>query len=373
MIFGRLTIAFTLLLSLALQLAPPAIACGPFSIDPIFVFHESPDLPFQEFTKGKIGIVQPTFGRKTLVIAYRYLNGGFFTDDEQSALVESLKGTAPEEDGGTALKGWIAARKELLPENEALPEIYVERKNASYDFFPNCAKNAFDVATATLKDRVASYGAADRNVHDWIAAQDLVFENCSGGSHIPAATNPGSPTWLSKDRDYQIAAAFFYSLKFDESRRRFEKIAADIDSPWQDTATYLIARTLVRQASLSKDEAEKSDLNTKAEVGLQNIASRSPSFQASAKKLLALVQFRLHPEERESELAHTLTSMNGNENLQQDVTDYVWLIDRAEAKILAAEKKRKEELKPPEEREKPDRSFPNEGARLVSKHAHGAN
>src|SRR2546423_10419405 len=330
MLFRRFFLVLGLLFSWLVQLAPPATACGPFSIDPIFVFHESPDLPFQEFTKGKIGIVQPTFGRKTLVIAYRYLNGGFFTDEEQSALVEALQGTAPEDNGGNALKTWIEARKESLQENETLPEIYVERKNASYDFFPNCAKNAFEVATTTLKDRVASYGAADQNVHDWIAAQDLVFENCSGGSHIPGATNPGSPTWLSKDRDYQIAAAFFYSLKFDESRRRFAKIAADIDSPWQDTATYLIARTLVRQASLSKDEAEKSDLNTKAEVGLQNIAARSPSFQASAKKLLGLVQLRLHPEEREAERSHTLTSTNGNENLRQDVTDYVWLVDRAE-------------------------------------------
>src|SRR6185295_20118327 len=100
------------------------------SIDPIFVFHESPDLPFREFTRGKIGIVQPTFGRKTLVIAYRYLNGGMFSDEEQSALVEALTGKVPEADGESALKAWIAARKALLPENEALPEIYLERKNA---------------------------------------------------------------------------------------------------------------------------------------------------------------------------------------------------------------------------------------------------
>ena len=148
----RRTIVFALSLSTAtaLNLFPPARACGPFTIDPIFVFRESPDLPFEDFTKGRIGIVRPGFGRKTLVIAYRYLNGGFFTDDEQSALVEALKGTAPEEDGGNALKGWIAARKELLPENEALPEIYVERKNASYDFFPNCAKNDTRVTTGYL-------------------------------------------------------------------------------------------------------------------------------------------------------------------------------------------------------------------------------
>jgi hypothetical protein len=359
----RLIIVLVLIVSLSIQLASPTKACGPFSIEPIFVFHESPDLPFREFTKGKIGIIQPTFGRKTLVIAYRYLNGGMFSDDEQNALVEALAGQAPEENGADALKAWIAARRELLTENDSLPEIYRERKSSGYDFFPNCAKNAFEVAASTLKDRVSSYGAADPNVKEWITAQDLVFQNCSGGEHIPTPATAGGPRWLQKDREYQIAAAFFYSLNFDEARSRFAKIATDIDSPWQDTANYLVARTLVRQASLTKDEAAKLDLNSKAEMALQSLASQSASFQTSAKKLLALVKFRLHPEERVQELAPTL-AMSGNENLRQDLIDYVWLVDQFEARILTAEKKRKDALKPPEEREREGRTFPDEQSRL---------
>ncbi|HEX3086506.1 MAG TPA: hypothetical protein VHP99_18370, partial [Pyrinomonadaceae bacterium] len=364
MMLCRFIIVLVLIVSFSIQLASPTKACGPFSIEPIFVFHESPDLPFREFTKGKIGIVKPTFGRKTLVIAYRYLNGGMFSDDEQNALVEALHGKAPEEDGAAALKAWIAARQELLPEKQTLPEIYLERRTGGYDFFPNCAKNAFEVATTTLKDRVGSYGATDPSVKEWMAAQDTVFQNCSGGSHIPGPANPGTPRWLQKDREYQIAAALFYSLNFEEARRQFAKIADDVDSPWQDTAKYLVARTFVRQASLIKDEAEKLDLNGKAEIALTNLASTSPSFQNSAKKLLALVKFRLHPEDRVQELARTLAGMSGNENLRQDLIDYVWLVDQAEARILAAEKKRKEALKPPAEREREGRNFPDEESRL---------
>ena len=63
-----------------------AKACGPSYLQPIFVFEGSPDLPLQEFAAGKIGIVRPTFGRKTLLIAYRYLNGGSFAAEEQTAL-----------------------------------------------------------------------------------------------------------------------------------------------------------------------------------------------------------------------------------------------------------------------------------------------
>jgi hypothetical protein len=339
-------IALSLLICIVTQLAPPARACGPFSIDPVFVFHHSPDLPFEQYTKGKIGIVQPTFGRKTLVIAYHYLNGGVYSDFEQQALADALRGTAPEPDGLDALNNWIAARRELLKPDESLPEIYVERKHQGYDYFPNCAQNAFEVATTTLKSRIASYGADDQNVREWTAGQDSVFQNCSSGSHIPAPVPAAAPAWLKKDRDYQTAAAFFYSLNFEEARRRFAAIAADMDSPWQDTANYLLARTLVRQASLTKDDGATRELFAKAEIELQNLIGQSSAFQNSARKLLGLVQFRLHPQERVEELARTLAGTGGNENLGQDLIDYVWLLDGIEAKILAAEKKRKEALKP---------------------------
>ncbi len=107
---SRQSLALLLLLALVLQVAPSAKGCGPETLQPIFIFSNSPDLPFQEFTGGKIGIVQPSFGRKTLVIAYRYLTGGSFSSEEQKALVEALKGTPPEGDGESELEG-VAGRK----------------------------------------------------------------------------------------------------------------------------------------------------------------------------------------------------------------------------------------------------------------------
>src|SRR5438132_7944026 len=121
----RALISFSVLTAITFNLASPARACGPFTIDPIFIFKESPDLPFEEFTRGKLGIIKPTFGRKTLVIAYRYLNGGSFSDEEQKELVSALHGEGPEPTDDVALKGWIAARTELTPQEE-LPEIYQE-------------------------------------------------------------------------------------------------------------------------------------------------------------------------------------------------------------------------------------------------------
>ena len=141
-------LAIALVALVLLNYAAPAVGCGPWPTEPIFVFKESPDLPFSDFTAGKIGIVRPSLGRKTLVIAYRYLNGGSFTGDEQQQLLEALKGTAPEEDSIEAVKAWVKARQELLGDDQKLPQIYTEReKGGTYDFFPNCTSNAFEVAT----------------------------------------------------------------------------------------------------------------------------------------------------------------------------------------------------------------------------------
>lgn len=338
----RQTLVSALSLLLLLQTVPTVRACGPESLEPIFVFRESPDLPFSDFTAGKIGIVQPTFGKKTLAIAYRYLNGGAFSPDDQKELVIALKGSPPEDDDDKAIKAWIAARQELAGKDERLPEIYAERKNGGYDFFPNCARNAFEVAIQTLKDRSAQYGADDRNVRDWLAAQDLVFQNCSGGSTIPADPGPGLATWLVKDRQYQIAAAYFYSLDFDKARLRFAAIAADVESPWRETADYLIARTLVRQASLASGKAKQRDLYSRAEDHLEILLARNSVLNPAQRRLLGLVKYRIHPEQRLRELAQNLAGRGWDDNVKQDLIDYSWLLAKFQKQVEEEEQRREE-------------------------------
>ncbi len=344
-------LAVTLVVLLLLNYAAPAIACGPWPTEPIFVFKESPDLPFAEFTAGKIGIVRPSLGRKTLVIAYRYLNGGSFTGEEQRELLDALKGAAPEEDSTEdAVKAWVKTRKELFGDDQKLPQIYADRQNGgSYDFFPNCTPNAFEVATETLKVRAASYGAESASVKAWLETQDTVFENCSGGSHVPTQLGEESPTWLRKDRAYQIAASYFYSLNFDEARIRFEQIAADNDSPWKDLAAYLIGRTLVRQASLTENQTKKREVCAQAETHLEVLIAAGGKFANASRKLLALVKYHSHPEERVVELGQLLATGN-DDNLRQDLIDYDWLFDKLQTRILKDEEQRREstEEKPPE-------------------------
>lgn len=352
MIVVRRTIALLILFAIGCHFAPVARACGPEYLTPIFVFKTSPDLPFTDYVKGSIGIVQPTFGSKTLLIAYRYLNGGAFTGDEQQSLVEALQGEAPERNQDAAIKAWIAMRKQFVGEQENLPEIYAERKNGGHDFFPNCVGNAFEVATETLENRAGAYGNDDPNVRDWIAAQDIVFSNCEGGSSIPTEAAADRPNWLRQDRDYQIAAALFYSTQFDEARKRFERIAGDTASTWHATADYLVARTLVRQASLIDDVKKKEELYAQAETRLNILAAQRNQFAGAARKLIALIKYRTRPEERVRELAQQLA--NGNtDDLRQAVIDYVWLLDKFEAEAIKKEQERKDALK--EKKEEPPR------------------
>jgi hypothetical protein len=339
-------VSLILALALLLQATPLLLACGPEYILPIFKFTQSPDLPFDGFAKGNIGILQSTFGRKTLVIAHRYLGGGTYTEDEQKALVAALKGKGSEEQNDAAIKAWIETRKLILPDEKTPPAIYDERRQSGYDFFPNCTSNAFEVATQTLKDRVTSYGSDDLNVRDWLQAQDVVFKNCAEGSEPPAPVSTGSPRWLQKDRDYQIAASYFYLLNFNEARSRFEKISEDGESDWQEVAAYLVGRTMVRQASLSSNDKDQQTLYEQAETQLINQSARGGKFQNAAKRLLGLVKFRIHPQERVRELAQTLDEQSGNENLRQDLIDYTWLLDKFDEQVQKEEEERKRQANP---------------------------
>lgn len=353
---GRQIVAAGVMALLILHHALPTMACGPFSVEPVFVFEGSPDLPFTEFTSGKIGIIKPSFGRKTLTIAFRYLNGGSFTTDEQKTLATALRGTAMEKPATDPVKIWIATRTEFLGENEKLPPIYTERNFGGLDFFPNCTPNAFEVATETLKARVASYGADDKNVRAWLEAQDIVFQNCYSSGKLPPALGDESIEWLRKDRDYQIAAANFYSLNFDQARTLFAAIALDSASPWQETADYLVGRTWVRQASLTENETQRAELYRQAELYLQALQIRTTKFARATQRLVSLVKYRIHPEERVGELARVLAYQNGNDNLGQDLIDYVWLVDKFETEELEEIEKRKNPPKEPVEPER-DRFF----------------
>jgi hypothetical protein len=242
---------------------------------------------------------------------------------------------------------WTNARAKILA---TATEITNEKKVPyDYSFYQNCLGDAFNTAAKTLEDRIAKYGV-NENTKDWLNGQDVVFSTCGGGERVPEAVNANAPEWLIKDRQYQTAAALFYSSKFPEAREKFEQIANDQNSPWNKTAKFIVARTYIRQASLigldesvaNEDErkaqeqqvnAQKSELLQKAAVQLRNVLDdKSMSdFHNSARKLLDLVKFRSDAAGRQKELAEILSKSGENSNIYNDLTDYIWLLDKPQS------------------------------------------
>ena len=311
---------------------PRVRACGPFTLEAIFVHTVHPGYPMDRFAAGRIGVVQPTYARSYLYVAYRYLYGSSFTPDEQKALTSLWKDrlefgwSAGDEDW---VKTWLEARKKVVSADPAAISVYRSREKPNeYESFLNCQKDSFDTAIATLNERIAKYGADNANVRAWLEAQDQVFSNCAGGSSIPAELPSDVDALMRADRAYQIAAANFYSTNFDAAQKGFESIASDSASPWRTNATYLVARTLARKGSLGPPEQKQESLIA-AETQLRKILADKnlSSLHPASARLLNLVRLRAHPAERLKELAQTLTTKTANPSLKQDLWDYTVLLD----------------------------------------------
>lgn len=311
----------------------PAVGCGPFSLDAVFTFTAHPEFPLERFAAGEIGVVQPSLARSYLFVAYRQLSGNTFNAQEQKALIalwnERLNFTYADYDEEWP-KVWLTARQKV-PGVTAAPKIGVDRRREKpneYDSYLNCQQDAFETAASTLDQRIKKFGLDSNAVKVWVAGQDQVFANCSEGQTIPTALAEGDDPLLRADRAYQIAAATFYAADFDNAKLKFEAIARDKSSPWRGTAAYLVARSLLRKASLGPAEKKNESLALAEEQLNKVLNDRSlVTIQPAAGKLLNLVRLRFHPDVKLHELAQALLKKN-NETLKQDLWDYTVLLDQ---------------------------------------------
>ena len=310
-------------------------ACGPWFTDAIFVFSKHPDFPLETFASGKLGVVNPTWARSYLVVAYRTLSGNPLSNTEAKA-IKSLWDDRLNNGGDgyddTWLKKWNEARKQV-PSVQKPAEISVYRsreKPHEYESFLNCQADAFVNATAALNERISRFGADSPQVRDWLTAQDTVFTNCGEGRHIPENVGADQDAAIRADRAYQIAAANFYATNFDEARQQFDAIAQDKQSPWRTVAPYLAARSMLRKGSFADKDEDARPALSDAESRLNSIL-KDRSLKAShhaAGRLLNLVRLRLHPEEKLHELGHSILKKDANDDFKQSVWDYTVLLDK---------------------------------------------
>jgi Tetratricopeptide repeat len=305
--------ALRLLIAVLILAVPVELpGCGPFLPEALFHMTGWPEAP-AEFAHGQLGILQPTYERLYQVIAYRYLSGVGLNDAERQAVLAAPQPMIYVGAPATIQKPWLAARNNIpgvTPLRQLEPYRQVH-KQGYFDTYLNCNDDAFRTAAATL-ERIQRTGAAA----EWIAAQDMVFSNCSQGTAVP---QPASDARLRADRAYQIASAKFYSEQYDAARQDFQTIAADASSPWHDIAPYLAARCLLRAGRFAEAETE-----------LRGIAA-DPALKrwhAPASRLLNYVEAHLRPADRMHELALALVRPGSEATIGQDLIDYRMLFDR---------------------------------------------
>jgi hypothetical protein len=217
---ARISLAVTLVFTLIIP-PPPASACGPFFRLAAYTDSRSPDLPYSDFMKGRLGLVQPSYWDIFLFAAYRNLSGAPFSASELAAL-EKATGTNPalpsasDQAATTNQKTeetlWQEALATTSPPrhgvsfSDAKGVIRAEMHDSNYLWFYNCLPDAFRIARETLAKRRAQFGADSAAVQSWLDAQQAVFENCSGSSSygqppkeavIPGPAAPGPRTALS--------------------------------------------------------------------------------------------------------------------------------------------------------------------------------
>jgi hypothetical protein len=340
---GTLTLKWALAIGIVVGLlcSRPAFSCGPFLEQAIFTYTLHPDLPLTSYAQGQLGILQPTYAQSYLYVAYRYLIGMGFNHEEQEALLalwdERLNPQADllNPNANAAIKAWSEARARIA-DGGPPPQVNVfktlEARNGLFysHAYVNCPADAFLTAARTLTERIGQFGADSDAVRQWVRAQDQVFGNCSGARVIPAPAVPQSPEILHKDRAYQIAAAHFYAGELAVAERLFRDIADDPASPWRPLAPYLVARALLRQGSLIPryHEVDKAKLTEAKQIlhailGDKNLQVIHPA----TNRLLAVVRFRLEPDERLHELAQSLLTPNIGPMLKQHLWDYTLLLD----------------------------------------------
>jgi hypothetical protein len=246
---------FTSLITAVAPVFGPAIACGPPPAGPAYIDvfgGETPDL--NAFYDGRAGLITEESPRAMLYMDWRLLHG-LPVGRDAGAKLSLPCCDSPDPDVWDATAAWQQAHNTVAGVAQSTGSVTTDIPTGDYSSRPNCRADAFVNATATLKARIASYGATSPWVEAWVANQDVVFAACGGTKVTLPALDPAAPAWLKADRAYQAAAAELYAGDNTGAAMAFTAIGADAGSSWRPMAPYLTARALLRQALVAKTPA----------------------------------------------------------------------------------------------------------------------
>ncbi|CAN5327477.1 hypothetical protein BH11PSE11_BH11PSE11_29170 [soil metagenome] len=374
------TASLSMALALLLLFAPHAAFTSTGGEEPTPEFNSpwGPVRPLSELASGSLGVVEASWWRKPLMLAWYRFNGETLPAGALEAFTYGPRiGGAG--DGTPALQTWSAEAKVAAPDLPSAAELWGESRSIvgnEWDMFNNCPNAAWEQASKTLAERSRAWGVRSPALRYWIAAQHRVFARCPlGPSYFRADINParrlradlaprhllpdmrlldppaGSPKLLAYDRVYQRAAALLYEGHYAEAEKAFMAIGQDPASPWREWGAYESLRARLRDIQITPavswpdNQCQTPVCNKAREDYRLFIGKESARLRADVKRALdlaakggtvaevrrlsdlqSLVAARLDPAARFRELAAEL-SRPGADTLafQRAVVDYLHL------------------------------------------------
>lgn len=363
-------------LATATTAGPTLASGGGDDSPPPFNSPWGPVRPLADLAAGPLGVVEASWWRKPLLLAWYRFNGHPVPADA----LEVFRYRAPtetSEQSVQALAAWqAAAGKFAVPIAAAATDSPLPGGNR-WDRFENCPADAWRQALATLEDRARSWGEDSPALRDWLVAQHRVFARCAlgpayslrdlpGAAEIPAdyaqryllpdmalADPPAdAPALLRQDRAYQRASAWLYEGHYPEAEQAFAAIAADPASPWQAWGHYLALRAGLRKVQVLAPSdgydpceapecvahhAATQSFRAAESARLRKMASRAIAVADAAgrhdearrlRDLAALIGARLDPARRFEELATLLRSPGTDAAAFQRAADDYLLLHR---------------------------------------------
>jgi hypothetical protein len=305
-----------------------APGCGG-EVEVLAFFPENePNVPPDDFVAGRLGVVRPEIWIRHLAIAYRYLAGKPLRGEAKVNY-----GNPPTGDPGyispDAWKRWLDVRAKIAPGAPPRePSRHRVPPGSCCGEHPNCSTGTVESATEILERRLASFGATHAGMRSWVAAQDIVFDNCTSGTAAPPDPEPDLPPILAADRRHQIAAAHFYAGRLDEAREGWLRAAADERSPWRERAGYFAARCLIRKSTLRPEDFYEPLMRQAAEE-LETIGSHSgdATVRDWAASLAAYARGRVEPYGTMARLGSQISDPERDERFFANVDefDYVYV------------------------------------------------
>jgi hypothetical protein len=301
---------------------------GPY---PIFIDRGGGNGPAERsrLFEGRLGMVTAASAKPLLYLDWRLLHGLAVGPAAGAALASPCCGEPASLGANDGVYGWLDARA-IVPDVAQSPHyIPTERSGPDYTSVQNCFRDAFDTATATLRDRAARFGKGSPAVRAWLQTQDAVFDACgSEGAQLPPLM-ADAPEWLKADRAYQEAAFALYNRRNGEAAERFAAIARDEASPWRSKGLYLKVRALQREALASRG----SEAMARARSALEELAAAPAGTYGrnEVRKMLRALAYRDRPDELLAELQAELARPGAGADIAFAFRDYLLLSDKAKA------------------------------------------